>query len=132
VLTSSKTITAEDIARCAALTGDYGAHHLPGVTSRPMAQGLLTTAIAPLIRGDRGFFLQSAMITFLVPVFVDDTITAHVRITEATEPADRASTQLRLALSVRNQDGIEVMTGEFDGFSTTGNFTRTGTNEPDE
>lgn len=120
VLTSSKTITVEDIARCAALTGDYGAHHLAGATSRPMAQGLLTTVIAPLIRSDQGFFLRSAMVTFLAPVFAGDTITAQVRITEATESADPAGIQLGLALSVRNQDGIEVMTGEFGGIGTAG------------
>lgn len=112
-LTAERTITESDIARCAKLTGDFGAHHVAGLGSRPIAQGLLLVAIAPLMRNDSGFHLQSMSLTFLAPVFAGDRITAEVGIVEV-EPHDEGAT-VRLFLAVRNSDGVDVLNGEGAG-----------------
>jgi len=117
VLTASRTLTESDIARCAKLTGDYGAHHTAGIEGRPIAQGLLTVAAAPLMRNDNGFHLLSVSLTFLAPVFADDRVTAEVRLIEVTPGVD-GRLDVRLSLAVRNPDGVDVITGDGAGYFT--------------
>jgi 3-hydroxybutyryl-CoA dehydratase len=92
------------------LTGDFGAHHITGMAGRPIAQGLLTAAVAPLLRGDDGFHLSSMEMTFLAPVYAGDTVTATVRITDtALDPTGEL--QVGLELAIGNQDDTPVITG---------------------
>lgn len=113
-LSAARTITESDIARCARLTGDYGAHHVSGLAGRPIAQGLLTAAVTPLLRGDAGFQLRTMSMKFLAPVFAGDTVTATLRIT-GTRPAEAGELELGLELSIGNQDGVPVITGTGTG-----------------
>lgn len=112
VLRREESVSAADIDRCADLTGDYGAHHAVGLTGRQMAQGLLTAATVPLLRGDGDFRLRSMSMVFLQPVFAGDTVESEVRIGEAkTETSD----ELNIAVNVRNSDGVEVLVSECSG-----------------
>jgi acyl dehydratase len=108
-LIATRTISAGDIAACARLTGDFGSHHVSGMTGRQMAQGLLTLATAPLFDRD-DVQVTEMSVRFHTPVFAGDTITAVVDITDR---AENAGGQLRLtcSLSVTNGDGAQVMTG---------------------
>jgi acyl dehydratase len=108
-LIATRTISAEDIATCARLTGDFGSHHVSGITGRQMAQGLLTLATAPLFDRD-GVHVAEMSVRFHTPVFAEDTITAVVGITDRAESSD-GQVQLTCSLSVTNDDGIQVMTG---------------------
>lgn len=108
-LTETRTITAEDIATCARLTGDMGSHHVSGIAGRQMAQGLLTMAAAPLF-GRPGVHMSELSVTFLLPVFAGDTITAQVDVTDSAE-LDGGLVALSCALSVKNGDGVEVLRG---------------------
>lgn len=112
--TAARTITESDIARCARLTGDFGAHHISGLAGRPIAQGLLTAAVAPLLRGDPGFQLRTMSMKFLAPVFAGDTVTATVRVT-GVEAQAGGGLALSLELSIGNQDGVPVLTATGTG-----------------
>lgn len=117
-LTASRTITESDIARCAELTGDFGAHHVAGLEGRPIAQGLLTAAVTPLLRGDLGFHLRSMSMTFLAPVFAGDTVTASVRVLDSTARPD-GGVEVGIQMAITKQDGTQVITatgaGHLDG-----------------
>lgn len=113
-LVATRTVTESDIARCAKLTGDFGAHHVSGLAGRPIAQGLLTAAVAPLLRGDVGFQLRSMSMKFLAPVFAGDTVTATVRIT-GVGPATGGPVEFGLELAIANQDATPVITGTGTG-----------------
>lgn len=105
----SRTITADDIARCARLTGDYGSHHISGMAGRQMAQGLLTLAAAPLL-GDPGVHIAEMSVRFLLPVFAGDTVTATVEITDRTELAS-GQVACTCSVTVTNADSAQVMVG---------------------
>jgi acyl dehydratase len=107
--TAERAITDQDIDRCAELTGDFGAHHIAGTGGRRIAQGLLTVAMAPLMRNDHDFRIRSMSLMFLAPVFAGDTVTARVRVDDEVEGVRQ------VRLSIRNQDGVEVVTGEGAG-----------------
>jgi acyl dehydratase len=113
-LTSGRTITAQDVATVARITGDTGMHHVSGLAGRQVAQGLLTVAVAPLLGPGDGFRIGSARTTFLAPVFVGDTVTCAVSVDQVAERADGAR-DVRLTLRITNQDGAEVVVGEADG-----------------
>jgi len=117
-LTSRRTVTGEDVAAVARITGDEGMHHISGLAGRQVAQGLLTVAFAPLLRTEQGFRLASARVTFLAPVFVGDTVSCTVTV----GAMDGAS--VSFGLSIRNQDGAEVAVGE--GVGTIGTIGAVG------
>ncbi|MFL6129617.1 MAG: cytochrome P450 [Mycobacteriales bacterium] len=108
-LTSRRTVTAEDVAAVARITGDEGMHHVSGLAGRQVAQGLLTVAFAPLLRTEGGFRLESARVTFLAPVFVGDTVACTVTVDR------RDGDTVGFALRIRNQDDTEVAVGEGTG-----------------
>ncbi|MBA0052709.1 hypothetical protein E0L36_18050 [Streptomyces sp. AJS327] len=126
VLRGSATVTAEDIALCAEITGDYGAHHLGHSGERQMAQGLLTSTSVPLIRGDRGFRHHTVSMVFLQPVHVGDTVDSEVLVEEVAAPAGEGAETageganspepvLTLSTTVRNQNGTEVLVSQCTG-----------------
>ena len=86
-LSATRTITSEDIAACARLTGDIGSHHVSGLAGKQMSQGLLTLALAPLFMRD-GVHMSELSIKFLAPVFAGDTVTATVEIVDMAEDSD--------------------------------------------
>lgn len=108
-LTATRTITGEDIAACGRLTGDLGSHHVSGLAGRQMAQGLLTVGVAPLF-GRPGVHMSEVSLTFLAPVFADDTVTAVVEVTGAADIGDDR-VALSCSVSVKNAEGAEVLRG---------------------
>jgi 3-oxoacyl-[acyl-carrier protein] reductase len=113
----SRTITAEDVAAFARLSGDYNALHVDEEFAartafrRPVAHGflhasLLSTLIGMKIPG-RGALYLSQTLDFTKPVFVGDTVTAHGRI----EKIDRETRTLTIRTTVTNQRGETVLDG---------------------
>lgn len=108
-LTSRRTVTRDDVAAVARITGDEGMHHVSGLAGRQVAQGLLTVAFAPLLKTEAGFRLATAEVTFLAPVFVEDTVECTVTV------QSRDGATVGFALRITNQDGAEVATGRGTG-----------------
>ncbi|SES49263.1 MaoC/PaaZ C-terminal domain-containing protein [Actinokineospora terrae] len=78
-LSARRTVSDDDIAACARLTGDFGAHHIGGVAGRKVAQGLLTLSGTPLLADD-GVHVTGMDLRFLAPVFAGDEITTSVTV----------------------------------------------------
>jgi 3-oxoacyl-[acyl-carrier protein] reductase len=113
----SRTITAEDVAAFARLSGDYNALHVDeGFAARTsfrqrVAHGflhasLLSTLIGMKIPG-RGALYLSQTLDFTKPVFIGDTVTARGRI----EKIDRETRTLTIRTTVTNQRGETVLDG---------------------
>ncbi|WP_051386281.1 MaoC family dehydratase [Actinokineospora inagensis] len=78
-LRALRTVTEADIAACARLTGDFGAHHISGMAGRQVAQGLLTLSGTPLLAED-GVHVTGLDLRFIAPVFVGDDITTEITV----------------------------------------------------
>ncbi|RLK58137.1 MaoC/PaaZ C-terminal domain-containing protein [Actinokineospora cianjurensis] len=78
-LSALRTVSEDDIAACARLTGDFGAHHIGGMAGKQVAQGLLTLSGTPLLADD-GVHVTGMDLRFLAPVFVGDEITTSVTV----------------------------------------------------
>jgi acyl dehydratase len=114
VISWSRTFTEEDIQLFAKLSGDRGEHHLaPDAQGRLMAHGLLTATLPTKIGGDINLIARELNFAFERPVFVGDTITCEVTLTEVE--TDEKYFKLNSTWVCRNQDGKEVMTGSGRG-----------------
>jgi acyl dehydratase len=109
VLTATRTITSEDIDTCGRLTGDFGSHHLNGMTGRQIAQGLVTLALAPLFMRD-GVHMSELSIRFLAPVYAGDTVTATVEIVNMADAPDGLM-DLSCAVNVADSEGLAILEG---------------------
>ena len=116
--TRSMTVTAEHVKTYAELSGDYNPLHFDESFcaktrfGRLVAQGGLTTGllhalVAMDMPGPGSVFLNQNW-KFTAPVYIGDTITAEATVLEvhATKPVSR------LAIVIRNQDGVVVLEGE--------------------
>jgi acyl dehydratase len=114
----SRTFSAKDVETFAQLTGDRNPLHFdPGFASRTRAgalivQGGLTTGlfnaiVAMDLPGPGSVFLHQEW-DYPASVFIGDTVTAEVTVTEAR--ADKPITRLRCV--ARRDDGTEVLRGE--------------------
>jgi 3-oxoacyl-[acyl-carrier protein] reductase len=113
----SRTITADDVATFARLSGDYNALHVDAEYAagtsfrRPVAHGflhasLLSTLVGMKLPGEGALYLSQSL-DFTRPVFVGDTVTARGRI----ERIDRESRTLTLHTTISNQNGETVLDG---------------------
>ena len=110
VISWQRTFTEEDVRLFAKLSGDEGEHHLvPDEQGRLMAHGLLTATLPTKIGGDINLIASEMTFAFHRPVFVGDTITCEVVLTEV-EPQEKYF-KLNSTWVCRNQSGKEVMTG---------------------
>jgi acyl dehydratase len=116
--TWTRTITAEDVESFARFSGDRNPLHFdPGFAAatrvgRLVVQGGLTTAlfnalVAMELPGPGSVFLHQEW-DYPAPVYIGDTVIADAEVIEAR--ADKPIT--RLSCVARQQDGIEVLTGE--------------------
>jgi acyl dehydratase len=113
----TKTVTAEDVALYARVTGDENLLHFDEDFTRAtrfgrlishggITTGLFHALIAMKLPGPGSVFLHQEW-DFPAPVYIGDTITAQAVVVEAR--ADKPIT--RLDCVVRNQDGVEVLRG---------------------
>lgn len=113
----SRTITAEDVAAFAKLSGDTNALHLNEQFAartdfrRCVAHGFLHASLLSTLVGTRlpghGALYLSQTLDFTKPVFVGDTVTAIGRV----ERVDRNARVLTLRTIITNQDSVTVLDG---------------------
>lgn len=114
----TRTITAEDVAAFARLSGDYNALHLdPEFAARtefaePVVHGFLHASLLSNLIGmqlpGRGALYLSQTIDFSAPVFIGDTLFAKATI----ETIDRETRIIGLAMEICNQRGASVLRGK--------------------
>lgn len=115
----AKTISAQDIATFAEVTGDNQPLHLDGEYAaktrfkKPLAHGMLSAGLISAALGTRlapnaTVIYLSQSLRFLRPVFPGDTVTAKIEVT-AIDPEKRFVTCKTDCL---NQDGQPVLSGE--------------------
>ena len=117
--TFRKTVTSDDIAGYAEVSGDTNPLHSdPDYAARtrfkqPIAHGMLgagliSAALGTKLAPDAVVIYLSQSLRFLAPVSAGDTLTATITATEVNVERSRVS----LETVVSNQDGTEVITGE--------------------
>lgn len=114
----SKTITASDVERFASISTDTNPIHLDDMAAaaspfgRRVAHGMLSASLISAVIGMElpgpGAIYLSQTLNFRRPVFLDDTITAHVEVI-AIRP-DKPIVTLRA--TVTNQAAEVVLEGE--------------------
>jgi acyl dehydratase len=114
----TRRVTAEEVELYARITGDRNPLHFDEtfaastrfgrlVAQGGIATGLFNALVAMEVPGPGSVFLHQEW-DYPAPVFVGDTVTAEAEVIEARE--DKPITRLRCV--ARNQDGVEVLTGE--------------------
>lgn len=114
----SKTITDEDVRTFADLTGDHNPVHLDEDYAsqtrfkRRVAHGMLTaslisSALANKLPGEGTVYLSQSL-KFVAPVYLDDTVTARVTVTDVREDKPIAM----LETVCLNQRGETLVKGE--------------------
>jgi acyl dehydratase len=114
----TRTVTADEVELFARITGDRNPLHFDEafaastrfgrlVAQGGIATGLFNALVAMELPGPGSVFLHQEW-DYPAPVFIGDTITAEAEVIEAR--ADKPLTKLRCV--ARNQDGVEVLTGE--------------------
>lgn len=114
----TRTITDEDVRLFAQVSGDDNSVHLDEdyaastIFKRRIAHGMLTTSVISAILGNDlpglGTIYLSQSVRFKVPVFIGDTITATVELTNYREDKRIAT----FSTTVVNGDGVLVLEGE--------------------
>jgi acyl dehydratase len=113
----TKTFTEEDVQRFIAITGDVNPLHVDDAFAattrfgRRVLHGMLTaslfsTMVGMLIPGT-GAIYRSQTLTFLRPVYIGDTVTAHFTI----RSVDRAKHRLVIDAWIENEAGERVVEG---------------------
>lgn len=116
----SKTITDAHALFFAAVSGDnhpshYDVEHArTSAFGRPLMHGLMLMALtaagaSPLSPLMDNFIFVEQGCRFLKPVFVGDTITPHIVVERIW--ADRGRNYVRLATTLQNQNGDQVLQG---------------------
>jgi len=114
----SRTVTREDIDRFADVTGDNNPIHVDEDFARNsrfgktiahgmFGAGLISAVLGTKLTGPGNAYMEQTL-RFLKPVFIGDTITATVEITDLFPE----KYQVRLSTVCANQDGVVVIKGE--------------------
>jgi 3-hydroxybutyryl-CoA dehydratase len=116
--TFTKTVTEADVTTLAGVIGDFNPIHVDAEYARKsrfgqrVAHGIFTGGLISAVLGNKlpgpGAIYLSQQLEFLAPVFIGDTITAAVEVTE-WRPEKRI---LTLKTDAYNQDGKQVVTGK--------------------
>jgi 3-hydroxybutyryl-CoA dehydratase len=116
--TFTKTVTDADVTTLAGVIGDFNPIHVDAEYARKsrfgqrVAHGIFTGGLISAVLGNKlpgpGAIYLSQQLEFLAPVFIGDTITAAVEVTE-WRPEKRI---LTLKTDAYNQDGKQVVTGK--------------------
>ena len=113
----TKTFTEADLQRFIEITGDVNPLHVDDVFAastpfgRRILHGMLTASIFSTIVGmllpGTGAIYRSQTIRFLLPVYLDETVTAHFVI----RSIDRAKHRLEIDAWIENEAGDHVIEG---------------------
>ena len=115
---SEKHITESDLTGYADVSGDYNPIHIDetyaknSTFGRRIAHGLLCTGMISALLGNflpgSGTLILREDLSFLKPVFENDTIVAMVTVLEIVQEKGR----ITMGVSCKNQDGMEVLQGK--------------------
>jgi acyl dehydratase len=116
-VTLTKTFTEEDLRRFIEITGDVNPLHVDEEFARQtkfgrrVLQGMLTASILSTMVGmllpGTGAIYRSQTLTFLLPVYIGDTVTAHF----VVRAIDRAKHRLTIDSWIENAAGERVIEG---------------------
>ena len=116
-VTFTKTFTDDDIQRFVEITGDVNPLHVDDDFAaatpfgRRVLHGMLTASIFSTMVGmllpGTGAIYRSQMLTFLLPVHVGETVTAHF----VVRAIDRAKHRLDIDAWIENETGQRVIEG---------------------
>ena len=126
ILTAGRTVTESDVVTFAGLSGDYNQIHVDAEFARKgpfgqrVAHGLLVLSIASglimstgVLEGTVMAFREIEGWKFSRPVFLGDTVSVQVEITE-TKPFPRlGGGVINIKLAVKNQHEDTVMSGSW-------------------
>src|SRR2546430_3488497 len=116
-VTFTKTFTEDDVRRFIAITGDVNPLHVDDAFAattkfgRRVLHGMLTASIFSTMVGmllpGTGAIYRSQTINFLLPVYVDDTVTAHF----VVRSIDVTKHRLEIDAWIENETGQRVVEG---------------------
>jgi acyl dehydratase len=116
-VTFTKTFTEDDLRRFIEITGDVNPLHVDEEFAartpfgRRVLHGMLTASIFSTMVGmllpGTGAIYRSQTLTFLLPVHVDETVTAHF----VVRSIDRAKHRLEIDAWIENVSGEHVIEG---------------------
>jgi 3-hydroxybutyryl-CoA dehydratase len=113
----SRTITEGDVALFVGVTGDYNPFHTNDEFAaqtkfgRRIVPGLLTASLATHIGGMLAFLASEMHFHYHQPVFVGETVTCEVEVTDKIQEGRR----IRASVRCTKDETVEVLTGEFTG-----------------
>jgi 3-hydroxybutyryl-CoA dehydratase len=116
--TFRRTFTDGDVALFCGVTGDYNPYHIDEAFAREswygrrIIPGLLTGSMITHIGGMLGFLATHMSFEYLAPVYIGDTITCTVTITEK----DEAKRSILGVADFVNEAGERVLHAQFRGF----------------
>lgn len=113
-----KTISSEDVALFAQITGDFNPVHLDEAVAAKslfggriahgmLTAGLISATLAGKLPGPGSVYLSQTL-RFTAPVRIGDTVTARVEVIEMIVQKRR----VKLSTVCRNQNGDKVVDGE--------------------
>jgi len=114
----TRTLTEADVALFIGVTWDINPLHTDHIYvsatpfKRPIVPGLFTASLLTHLGGLWAFLATEMHFEFVAPVYVGDTITAEVEVTEADEPRG----WVRLRCRCTNNEGREVLLADVTGF----------------
>jgi acyl dehydratase len=121
IIRFERTFTKEDVELFTSVSRDEGIHHTkPDEMGRLVVQGLLTATLPTKIGGDYNVLARTMNFEFYRPVFTGDTIRCKVTI-EKLERKDHDRMSISAAFICHNQNGKQVLGGNFAGVIFTGN-----------
>lgn len=113
----TKTFTEADLQRFIEITGDVNPLHVDDEFAagtpfgRRILHGMLTASIFSTMVGmllpGTGAIYRSQTIKFLLPVFLNETVTAHF----VVRSIDRAKYRLEIVAWIENESGVHVIEG---------------------
>jgi len=116
-VTFTKTFTEDDLRRFVEITGDTNPLHVDDEFAartpfeRRVLHGMLTASIFSTMVGmllpGTGAIYRSQTLTFLLPVHLDETVTAHF----VVRAIDRAKHRLTIDAWIENESGQHVIEG---------------------
>lgn len=114
VLEYRRTITEDDVARFAELSGDKGVHHLQrDAQGRLMAHGLLTATLPTKLGGDADFMARTMRFDFQKAVYAGDALLCKGVVESVIVQSTRL--KVRFAFEISNQSGEVVLKGSSSG-----------------